>query len=48
MSGDLSRDFLIDRYRPSVKENSLKPDLYQVRKLHLSSLISSTRLFFSL
>jgi len=27
-SGDLSRDFLTDRYRPSVKGNSLKPDLY--------------------
>jgi hypothetical protein len=24
--GDLSRDFLTDRYRPSVKGNSLKPD----------------------
>ena len=34
-SGDLSRDFLTDRYRPSVKGNSLKPDLYQVRRLNL-------------
>ena len=46
--GDLSRDFLTDRYRPSVKGNSLKPDLYQVRRLHLPSLALSTRLFFSL
>jgi hypothetical protein len=26
--GDLSRDFLADRYRPSVNGNSLKPNLY--------------------
>jgi hypothetical protein len=47
-SGDLSRDFLTDRYRPSVKGNSLKPDLYQVRRLYIPSLVLSTRLFFSL
>ena len=47
-SGDLSCDFLTDCYRPSVKGNSLKPDLYQVRRLHLPSSASSTRLFFSL
>jgi len=47
-SGDLSYDFLTDCYRPSVKGNSFKPDLYQVRGLHLSSSASSTRLFFSL
>ena len=27
-SSDLLCDFLTDCYRPSVKENSLKPDLY--------------------
>ena len=27
-SGNLSRDFLTDYYRPSIKGNSLKPDLY--------------------
>jgi hypothetical protein len=27
-SGDLSRDFLTERYRPSIKGNSFKPDLY--------------------
>jgi hypothetical protein len=47
-SGDLSRDFLSDCYRPSVKGNSLKPDLYQVCRLNLSSPASSTHLFFSL
>jgi hypothetical protein len=26
--GDLSRDFLTDRYRPFIKGDSLKPDLY--------------------
>ena len=47
-SGDLSRDFLTDCYGPSIKGNSLKPDLYQVRRLHLPSLTLSTHLFFSL
>jgi hypothetical protein len=47
-SGDLSRDLLTDRYRPSIKGNSLKPNLYQVHRLYIPSLVSSTRLFFSL
>ena len=47
-SGDLSRDFLTDCYRPFIKGNSFKPDLYQVRKLNLPFLTLSTRLFFSL
>ena len=47
-SSDLLRDFFTDCYRPFIKGNSLKPDLYQVRRLNLPSLTSSTRLFFSL
>ena len=47
-SGNLSRDFLTDRYRPSIKGNSLKPNLYQVYRLYIPSLVLSTRLFFSL
>jgi len=38
----------ITTYRPSIKGDSLKPDLYQVCRLNLSSLASNTRLSFSL